>query len=66
MKRRFLQYLQCEKHDLDVPSVDISIQKSINYDLETSPNKKRNLQVLELQKLIYTGPKITPKSNKIM
>ena len=36
------------------------------YDLETSPNKKWNFKVLELKKLIYTGPKITQKSNKIM
>ena len=28
--------------------------------------KKTTLKVLELQKLIYTGPKITPRSNKIL
>ena len=28
--------------------------------------QKQNFQVLELQKLLYTDPKITPKSNKIL
>ena len=39
-EKRFLQYLQCENLDLEVPSVEISIQKSITNDLETSPKTK--------------------------
>ena len=65
MKHRFLQYLPCENLDLEVPSVEISNQTSINDDLETSPKKKkRTFKVFELNKLIYKGPKITPQIGK--
>ena len=45
MKSRYLQELPCENPDLEVPSVEMSIQKSICY-----------FKLLEIKKLIYTCP----------
>ena len=53
METRFLQYLPCENHDSEVPNVEISIQKPIKSDLETSPpplNKNKKSKVLDFQK----------------
>ena len=46
MTQRFLQNLPCVNFDLEVPSVDISSQKSTQNDLETSPTKNGTLNFL--------------------
>ena len=46
--------------DIEVPD-DSEIDDKMTWQ-QTRTKKKRNFMVHELQKLIYTGPKITPKS----
>ena len=62
MKSRCLQYLPCENHDLEGPNVENSSQKAIKNELEISLKMKRSFMHFEPQKLIETGPEITPKS----
>ena len=67
LKSRFLQCVPCENLDLEVPSVEISIQKSITRWPGTKPEQKINMTFFfEFNKLIHTGTKISLKSNKIM
>ena len=57
MKSRFLQYLPCENNDSEVACVGNS-----KNDLEINLKIKKNFMHSEPQKLIETGPEITPKS----
>ena len=66
MKSHFLQYFPYESLDLKNPNIEISIQISRKNDLETNPKNKRICKILELKNLIYAGPQITPKSDKIL